>query len=239
MVKEILSRLDKKLKYDFDVEAVCRKALQEVKNFRKISGRPANNSDVPLEAVWVLSGSGSYYKKLLQVKSDQVNKENPWYHSQDRLRLNYASFFIKSYEEKFSASPTLIYNGRKTQGNDLLEAIKKGALNIKRKNLLILSGGVRRTSDQVMNFRLPKKLSSKGGKKLAVLSSLAHLPRILRYMSAKSENFQGFEVVPLAISIGDKRGEKEMIKNEIKGIIESIAKGNASARPYPYKLNLF
>lgn len=188
-----------------------------------------------VRAVWVLSGSGSCLKPLIDTASDQVNLRNTWYHGTDKARLDYAARWLHAYKNILPEqdSPFLIYNGVLEQNNDLLQAIEGEKYPIPTSQVYIAPGKNVRTLDQVRNFSFPTNLDLQDGY-LAIVSHASHLVRTLKFMNKYPEIFHGITVIALPLIDRDQRIQAKMDAPEIKGILDYIAKNEATEESYPY-----
>jgi RimJ/RimL family protein N-acetyltransferase len=192
----------------------------------------AKNKDKYLDvgALWVISGAGSYFKKLTSSSSDKIYKKHPWYPGQDRDRLEYAKKWLDAYRKVYPGlNPALIYNGTKEQNTDLAEAISSGKFRLKGP-LFISPGKIVRTLDQIKQFSFNPEF--KKGQKLAVLSHSAHIPRILRFMDKFKQRFKSVEVIAVSISL-EPKDEREMAKIEKRTLLGYIKRDEASQNIYP------
>lgn len=173
-----------------------------------------------VQAVWVLSGSGSYFKP-----------------GTDKARLDYAERWFLSYKKIFPQTPPpiLIYNGVARQVEDLFRAIKEKKYIIPSNQIYIAPGCNIRTQDQVKNFSFPPRLNLKDGY-LGIISHPAHLARIFRFMGKNRAIFQDIKVLALPCAPENPDDQIKMIEPEVKGILDYIQKGEATLDPYPYKL---
>jgi hypothetical protein len=190
-----------------------------------------------VRAIWVLSGSGSYLKPLINTVSDQINIDNYWYHGTDKARLDYAKRWLSAYQDLLpdNQPPTLIYNGVPEQNQDLLEAVKEKKYQIPADQLYIAPGNIVRTLDQVKKFSFPPDFDLENGYS-GVLSHASHLPRILRFMSKNQEIFKGINVLALPLKSDNPQNQIKMIEPEVKGILDYIEKDEANTDSYSYKL---
>jgi hypothetical protein len=188
--------------------------------------------DREIKAVWVLSGSGSYYDALLDNEGDQSLRDLKAFYGTDRARIDFVEKFINSCE---GFTPELLYNGTAKQNQDLIKAIKKQDLNLKLENVKIIEGTISSTLDQVKKFRYPAGIKILPGEKLAILSHAPHMSRILRMMNKFSQNFKGAKIVPISIKLNDPAAEKEFIRRELLGTLDYINKGEATTQAYENK----
>ena len=187
-------------------------------------------------AVWVLSGGGSYLASIIDTPSDRNYKKYDWYPRQDRARLDYAKDWLDAFSSTSPPdSPILIYNGTEQQNYDLKKAIDAGIFEFSKSRLFIPQGEITKTVEQVKNFVFPPSFITKG-KKLAVLSHSAHLPRILRFMKKFPKPFRGVEIVPISINLDSDGSQRQMRDMELENLLGYIEKGEASIEPYPYKI---
>lgn len=185
-------------------------------------------------AIWVVSGSGSYLKPILDVPSDKKNRFNYWYHGLDKLRINYAAKWLAAYSHILpsNSQPIMIYNGLEEQKKDLFKAIDAGLLKINKKQIYIAPGKIVRTLDQVKYFSFPQSFDKK--KMIGVVSNTSHLVRILRFMNNNRNIFKGIKVLALPVMARSKKGEARLKEIETKGILDYVKKDEASKKSYPY-----
>jgi len=222
-----------------DNEAELKKTiLQEIAIFEQCAGKLpiGQNSQMfnDLGALWVVSGGGSYLCEIIDTSSDNKNIGNSWYLGQDKDRLDYAKLWLDALPKKQKSDlPVLIYNGTFQQNADLLKAIEDKIFDLPKSRLYIAPGKITRTIEQVQGFSFPPGFSPQG-KKLAVLSHTAHLPRILRFMNKFPKPFKGIEVVVLGLNVQNHAGQRAMVRSEVKNLLRYIARGEAAAEPYPF-----
>jgi len=213
----------------------------EMDLFEKNANRLPRTEDIKIlkkmRAVWVLSGSGSYLKPLINTASDQANIDNHWYHATDKVRLDYAKRWLGAYAKILPNAPRpfLIYNGVSEQNKDLLKASNKKKYKIPPNQIYIAPGQNVRTLDQVKNFSFPPNINFEGGY-LGVLSHAQHLARILRFMGKNRKIFRGIKVMALPLKAKNPLYQARMANQEIESVLHYIAKGEAMTEPYPYKL---
>lgn len=205
--------------------------LGEMRRYESRAGLlPQDEPDI--KAVWVLSGSGSYFEDLLKNSGDQSLKSLKFFHGTDRARINYASKFINAYE---GIAPFLFYNGTDKQNQDLIRAIKERKLNLDPNRVKIIDGSISSTLDQVRKFRYPAGIKILPSEKMAVLSHAPHFSRILRMMNRYRENFEKVKIVPISIKLDDPSGEEEFMKRELIGTLDYINRGEAEIDAYENK----
>jgi len=222
-----------KLKNDHAAQELFQKIgkqiIKEIVTLEANAKRGVEAKDHVIDALWVISGSGSYLKSLINVKSDQSNKNKLWYHWLDRDRLDYGRDFIVQAGKLFGRYPRLIYNGRKQQRTDLLKAISLGKFDLDSKRITILDGNITTTLSQIKLFSLAE---SHKIKTLAIVSHAPHLARLLRMIAMHNGPFEGLKIVPLPLKIKAKKGEDEFTVNEVKGTIDYIMRGEAKIKSY-------
>ena len=199
-----------------------------------------------LKMIWCISGSGSYEKKLVDTPSDNINKNISWYRGTDKIRLDYAALIVKEInranrqtnlqhvqkiEERY---PIIIYNGIKEQVEVLLQNAGK-RYSIPKERIYIPNGQIVRTIDQIKYFSFPPK-TELNNMLMGLVSHAPHISRILRIMSKNDSKFKPVEIKVFPIRLKSKMGNIEFIKREISGILDYIAKGEASIIPYEYKI---
>lgn len=220
---------------------IRKSVLKEIKLFEKNANQLPKVKDIEIlkkvQAIWVLSGSGSYLKPLIDTPSDQNNINNLWYHGTDKARLDYAERWLSAYLKILpdNSQPILIYNGLKEQQKDLFKAIKEKKFKIPINQIYIAPGDNVRTIDQVKKFSFPTNLDLKDGY-LGVLSHSTHLPRILRFMNKNRQIFKKIKILVLPLNLKNLKDQTKMVKPEVKGTLDYIKKGRATLDSYPYKL---
>lgn len=220
---------------------IKKSVLTEINLFEKNANKLPQIKDIEIlkkvRAIWVLSGSGSYLKPLIDVESDQANINNLWYHGTDKARLDYAEQWLSAYSKILPANfrPILIYNGLKEQQKDLFKAIEEKKCKIALDQVYIAPGDNIRTIDQVKNFSFPPNLDLNNGF-LGILSHLTHLPRILRFMGKNRKIFKNIKALVLPLNLKNTEDQVKMAKPEVKGIFDYIQKGKAAIDPYSYRL---
>lgn len=213
--------------------------LTEVNLFKKNANKlpEAKNIEIlkKVRAVWVLSGSGSYLRPLINTSSDQANLANNWYHGTDKARLDFAERWLSAYSNILPACkpPILIYNGVAEQNRDLHQAIEGGKYPIPTSQVYIAPGENVRTLDQVKNFSFPPDLDLQEGY-LGVISHVSHLVRTLKFMNKYPRIFRGIKVIALPIVCKDPKVQDRIDAPETKGILDYIAKNEATEESYPY-----
>jgi RimJ/RimL family protein N-acetyltransferase len=185
-------------------------------------------------AIWVLSGSGSYLKKLISSPSDLAFKKYTWYSGTDRKRLNHAKKWLEGYEKAFGRLPYLIYNGTEEQNDDLKKAVQNGDFKFPLGKLFIPKQPIKNTLDQVKYFELPKQIDPQK-QSLAILSHSTHLPRILRFMNKYASVFQGIEIVLIPLDAENAKDQTEMMLLEFKNIQNYLKQKKIDLQPYPFK----
>ncbi|MEI6503182.1 MAG: hypothetical protein WCP21_19400 [Armatimonadota bacterium] len=225
MIEKILDQVEAEIADNKQKTDIFRKLrtqfATEIQEFELVSGR-LPDPKFKIKAIWVLSGSGSYLKPLLEVERDRL------FEGTDRMRLDYAKECINSSLEK----PALIYNGTSEQIKDLESALQTGEYKLSIDQVKIIGGEIHRTLDQVKQFSYPADVSVSEGDYLGVLSHAAHLPRVLRMMNAHKEKFKAVKILPLSLKLQIPSDEDEFIKRELLGIIDYILKNEATIEPY-------
>lgn len=227
-----------RLKMSQKINAIKKAILDEIDFFEHRANQLPRKKDIDvlkkIGAIWVVSGSGSYLKPLLDVPSDKKNKLNYWYHGLDKLRINYAAKWLAAYSHILPSSPQpiMIYNGLKEQINDLFKAIDRGLLQIDKKKIYIAPGKIDRTLDQVKYFSFPP--SHNKNIFMGVISNAPHLARILRFMNKNRKIFSGVKIVALPVGARDKIEGIKFKEMETRGILDYIKNGEADVKPYPY-----
>lgn len=190
-----------------------------------------------VRAVWVLSGSGSYFVPLSNSTSDQANINNLWYYGTDRARLDYVAQWLLSYAKVLPKhlQPVLIYNGVKNQQEDLIKAIQTGKYKVPLGKIFFPPGDNTRTIDQIKNFALPPNINLEDGY-LGVLSHAPHLLRTLKFMKKNQMIFGKIKILALPLKLKDEKDQNAMNKPEIKGMLDYVDKGIADPSSRTYKL---
>ncbi len=221
-----------------DIDQVARTILDEIIFFEAHAGSLTSQQTgevlEKIDAIWVVSGGGSYLEPIIDTPSDNKNIKNSWYLGQDKARLDYALLWIDDFATTMPAPPLLIYNGTKKQNADLLKAVKEKVFDLQKAQLYIAPGDITRTIEQVKNFSFPPSIKP-DKRKLAILSHSAHLPRILRFINKCPKPFNNAKTVPLSVNVQDVWGQQQMIISELDNLLGYIARGEAAIAPYPFR----
>ncbi len=174
-----------------------------------------------LKLIWVLSGSGSISKSILDHERGRI------FANTDRDRIKLA---LKIARQNKNIS--ILYNGTNEQNSDLVKAIRSGRYDISLDQVKIIPGEINCTLDQVRLFSYPADISIKGDELFGVLSHAPHLVRVLRMMAAHKGNFKQAKILPIPLILDNPSEEEEFIKREIIGTIDYILKNEARREPY-------
>ncbi|MCX6809662.1 MAG: GNAT family N-acetyltransferase [Candidatus Berkelbacteria bacterium] len=210
------------------------KEIQELEDVARHEAVLTEKKAREIKAIWCISGSGSYEKPLLDVKSDQRLKDFPWAHGTDKKRLDYSARLIRELKNK-GGHPVLIYNGVKEQ-NTVLRKIAQKRLGLRGNELFISAGEIIKTIDQVSSLKFPKNLKLKNGDIIGIVSHSAHLSRVMRMVNKLRPFPESVKIVLFPLVFESSRNEDKFAFNEIMGILGYLSRREISEKPYPYKL---
>lgn len=239
-------------------EDILKKLIDEVSvqidEFDKFAAKELSftrDEALSYKAIWCVGGAGSYEKPLIDAASDQKFGDRPGYSGTDKERLDHTAKVIyqlaKTVSGKLSISkegqtdiiekfgPTLIYNGVEEQDESLL----RNAGNhypVPKDKIYIPDGEIVRTIDQVRGFSLPDDTRINEGDKIGIVSHSTHLPRIVRMMGKYPTVFENINITLFPVKHRDQIGILASRELEIAGIIDYIARDEATFESFHYSL---
>jgi hypothetical protein len=207
------------------LKGLINKILDEISQLEMASGQPILLKSQQIKAVWVLSGIGTYFEPITDFPGDQIYKDKPWGRWGDRERLDFAGKIVDSMPDM----PYLIYNGANVQNEALIKATKNG-FPVPLERIYFPKGKISCTIDQVKNLSLPKEIEG-DNISLGIVSHAPHLARVVRMFNLyKPLSNVKLKLFPLPSP------SLEFTQNEILGILDYVASGQATEDPFPFEL---
>lgn len=168
-----------------------RKVLQELKEFRdKLLPEPQADWDL----IWVISGAELFFEQGAGVRNETYDRMQTGFNlvkavSAKRLGKELNEVTIADIKD---FGPRLYFNGREEQNNDMRDLILKKSFeqyDIPNENILIalIGSNILHTGHQFEKF--PQALIE-GSRKIVIVSSVRHLPRVRRYVGLKTNPFK-------------------------------------------------
>ena len=233
--------------------------IKRLKSAAKLSKTPINLQEAKnYQAIWVISGVGTFSEPLTKLPGDMFYKNKKWAHGSDHTRIMQAIGIIRDISLILSGEsntrnlrkihlsqnrekqligkygPYMIYNGTPIQNHHLISAIKTGKLNFPLEKLYLPKGTITKTIDQVKKFSFPTNHKISKRHTIGIVTHVPHFPRLMRIINRYQTIPLGLTLRALPVSMHNLRDETDFLTGEIMGIIGYISRDEASIKPYPY-----
>ncbi|MFA7252984.1 MAG: GNAT family N-acetyltransferase [Patescibacteria group bacterium] len=203
-----------------------------------------------IKAVWVVSGTGTYFEPITTTSGDQIYKDKPWAYFTDKKRIDHGVAVVLAItKEKLGSAaddnirrhisksgPFLVYNGIPLQNEALESMTMKESFQLPPDKLFIAPGKVARTLDQVKQISFPKDCQFKVNDLIGVVTHVHHYTRVIRMVNRFRPLPDGVSIRPFLLPIPEE-GRAYSMQAEIRGILAYSAEGAATLENYPIEKN--
>ena len=248
-----------------EIKQLIGNVLQEIELLEEIAERDyrelriADEVAKKIEALWVLSGPGTYDDP---VKEDRY-KNYPWARGMDRARLNYAARIARRVAEARSgeafnkgglsslkerkeltkqaiseSGPYIIYNGRPDENEVVRDVLTREGIIIPKEKVMVIGEDIDKSVDQVKTIRLPEDFSIEHDE-LAIISHAPQLARIVRMINRYKPFPEGTKIRLLPVPTPEG-GKAEYALMETRGILYYTFLSpdrDTTKEPFPYSVN--